>query len=400
MSAKKTSKPEVSILDQGINAMLKSAAKDAEKNHGFNRLVIAAEAHKLWKYCDFLDITRGTARPCIALEWLFGTRGTMNGRILKLDAEEATGKSSFLYLLYGMFLAGGGAFVYNNETERAVMPPDRIAHLGCDPHKLMIYRPAGVVDCLDQITKTVVMLRDVDKADQYPIIVGIDSVSALANQGLDLETGEVSEGGSGAVGFHSRKFSEFFRNQLDYFEARNVHILCTGQIKDKISTMPGVPSSKTTIADGAFKYHASWIVRMTHSNVTGEDAELVTLRTTKNKLAPKGRELKFKLYRDTRGWDLTSATANLLTASYAPLPEFKAGGGYFSHPELNGGKNLRCEDFVDAFYANTDLVQRCREAWKIRGFGFKFEDDFERGVAQEIPDDEADEEQVPANITP
>lgn len=365
-----------------IDTLLARAQKEAEKSPlGLVRLKRVSELHKDWKYLDFADLSGGQKRPCLLFEFLFGTRGMMPGRVCKLDAEEATGKSSMLYLLYGMFVANG-AFVINYETERSEMPPDRAAHLmRYAPNKVLQYKPGDVEDCLDHIKKELIELRtNLDPECRIPIVVGIDSVSALGGGGgLDADTIEIAEN-KGGIGSHSRKFSEFFRDNLDFMEAKNVILLATGQLKEKFSKMPGLPGGKTTIAEGTFKFHSSWVARMSRASMPQDkgDGDVITVKITKNKLAPK-RTGTLDLYRDSRCWDLTRTTVQLLFSSFSPFKPgtFSGSGGWYKHEEINKGKALHDAEFLNELYGNQDLLMRCREAWQVRGFGFRFEDDFD-----------------------
>ena len=397
-------KKEKKNLDFGAATalLLKMAEKASEKDpKAMDGLMLASDVTKGWKYSDFCDITVKARRPFLPFEFFFGTRGLLNGRVLKIDADEATGKSSMLYLIYGMMQRTCESFIQHHEAESAPMPPDRIAKLGCDPMRLFQGEPTGVDDCIEKMENFVKTIREVNQDNS--IVQGIDSVSGLAQQGLDLETGAVGEDGNQGLGYHARAFSKFFRERLKYFSHQNVIILATGQNKQQIvtTTFGQKSQGKTCIADGTFKFHASWMIDMKSKNGLDNCAEIECVMT-KNKLAAKGRKITMFLYRDDRGWDLDRSTLNYLGSSDGPFNKdmvkignkdvcvFSAGGGYYRHVEIQGGKNLRGPDFLEEFYAREDLILRARENKEIRGFGFGFE----KNLTPPTSDDEEDIEEI------
>jgi RecA/RadA recombinase len=320
------------------------------------------------------------------MEYFFGTRGLLCGRVVHFVAEEATGKSSMIYLMYGMTQRTSQAWDLHYETESAIAPPDFVYHLGCDPTKVLFERPHSVDECLtaaEEFVKTV--RKDIDPQKKLPIIVGIDSVSGLASGEMNMDTGETETDAS--LGKHARAFAKFFREKLDYFEYNDAVILSSAQLKANINTdvkKGGNPHKKhSSIAEGAFKYHASFIVEMNHYKLEENGVnvgERVRMIMTKNKLAPKNRIMELELYRDRPvAWDFNKANTNLLFSCDSPFKPgtFTAVSGWYKCDAVAGGKNMRGPDFVDAFYSDTALVMECRERLKIRGFGFKFETDYE-----------------------
>jgi hypothetical protein len=123
---------------------------------------------------------------------------------------------------------------------------------------------------------------------------------------------------------------------------------------------------------------------------------MISMFTDKNKLAPKHRSLKILLRKledvpqgETR-WDFTQANIDLLFGPNCPFkPEhYKSGGGWYNHSALTGGKSVHKAEFIDLFYDHEELLMETREALRIRGFGFKFETDydrFENGEGEEAP---------------
>ena len=388
MTAKKAAGPPKDMVQAGIDVLLKLNEKNAKNG---SRMFRASEWHP--RYLDFMDLRTGT--PCLPLEYFFGTRGLIGGRVFTVVAMEAVGKSTLLTQFYGMGQrsADGGAWANHLEAEKTPSPPDFIASLGCDPSKMLITQPPDVQHCLDYVTEYISTIRTkLDPTKKLMIIMGIDSVSALAGEMTDDETGATS-GGQG-IAPHSRAVSEFFRDKLGYIEHNDAILLFTGQKKSKVESggFGGGEKKSTYIAEGTIKFHSSWIVEMYkqkleegENNVVGDRIQATM---EKNKLAPKGRKIEMWLYRDGRGLDMSKANINLLFSNTSPFEagtSGTSGNGYYWHNQVMGGKKLRKDEFVHGFYQNTELVQWCREKLRIRGFQFKFEMEYPIGPASAEP---------------
>jgi hypothetical protein len=149
--------------------------------------------------------------------------------------------------------------------------------------------------------------------------------------------------------------------------------------------MGGGGKKTTTLAATPFGFHVSWRIQLYHSSARDSAGKIigrmVNMISKKNKLVESNRSMKV-LIRDhdqvpegeTR-WDFTQANIDLLFGPYCPFdPEhYKSAGGWYSHSALNGGKSMRREEFVDAFYDHEELLMETREKLRIRGFGFDFE---------------------------
>ena len=394
---KKKSAPETAPSPGPKNSMsfedrlhcVEKALAEAKKKSGF---FLATKESESWKYVDFIDLTRH--RPCLPLEYLYGTRGFLIGRVVKYDSNEAAGKSSVILMNIGMAQATRKVWPCLIETEKAAPPPDYIHSLGCNPKELFMAQPDRVDECVEIIENFVTMIRTgVDKNMDFPIYIAIDSVSGLGVEDVQLKEKKGKDDdddkkGGGGVGYHARMFSKFFREDYKLCEAQDAVIFASAQLKSSIESGGGFDSGpkSTTLAAKPFEFHATWRVKLYHSMYRDKDTneykgEMITLITEKNKLAPKNRMIKFVLRRPElvgKGetvWDFTDANMELLSGPTCPWTEkeFKSGGGWYSHAALNGGKNLRKEDFLDAFYADAVMVNQVRERLRIRGFGFDFE---------------------------
>jgi hypothetical protein len=383
--AKKKDKKPVSIRE-GLDLALEKMEKASKARAVMRATDISAD----WRYIDFVDVTNN--RPCLPLEWLHGTRGLICGRILKYNATYAAGKSANVFMNCAMGQRGPGVYATLLESEDAPPPPDFMYHLGCNPDELIVQYPNNVVNCLDEAESFIKIIREsVDPDKKHPIIVAIDSVSGLAQKTLNpTSTQKKEEDKQGKVAFHSRAFSEFFREKLQLLTDHDVVMVATGQMKANIgsqSVYGAKAGDQTTIADAPFSYHATWVVEINHSkwwiDGQGDVGEVITCKTTKNKVASRGRQIKIYLMKPELcngkpGWDFTDSH-KMLFKNNNPFREgeYTNNGGWHKHPRLLGGKSTQdFDEFLQALYDNEEVLMECREKLRIRGFGFPFETDY------------------------
>lgn len=385
-------------------------------NDGANgrKLVQASKAMDDWKYIDWINPT--TNLPCLALEWLFGSRGLLAGRIAQLKGKYGVGKSSLMWLTYASAQRlAAGAYCYHSETEGALPPPDYIASYGCDPKLLAIDQPKSLESCFESIDEALASIRGglggsknpetgrqmktkfddpMDPLCTRPIVIGIDSFSSLGVESkvqediLDLRK-------SASLGEHARKLSEYLRDRCDRFRSAQALMLLATQEKAKINT--GMPSymagdSKTTLAESPIGFHSTYSIEITsHKYVLeGQDiGDRISLYTTKNKIADKHRELDLYLIRN-HGFDLNKTDADFLVKHPAsPFGDTISRSGHGIKCPLSDKVFKTDEEFLRALYADTAMVAAFREKMRIRGFGFDFEMKYMPNLDEE-EDDGAD----------
>jgi RecA/RadA recombinase len=377
---------------EGFAQLMKNMQDSAKQS----RVFLASNTTKQWRYIDFCDPNTGL--PNLALEYLFGSRGLITGRIVKYEGESHVGKTSMVLLHYGMAQKDrDGVYACHFETESAPLPQDFLHVLGCDPHELLVEQPGSLGNCLDRIEYVIKQLRtDIDPEKKYPVLFGIDSISALGEIGGDpdgydkkVEEKEKKKVKGGGVGYHSRLFSKFFRNQSAFLDWNDAAIIMTAQSRADIS-MDGNPfaskQSKTThLAAAPTGFHSTWSVEVDGKNWWDDDTksvigEVITLTCRKNKVGPKNRRVEVHLRQEASpgnpaGWDFTMAQLDVMRRFDVFAKDFSNAGGYYKHPRVNGGKAIRTDvkAFVEAVLKETDFVMEIREAMNVRGFGFAFE---------------------------
>jgi RecA/RadA recombinase len=392
-----------------MQILAKQAKSDRVSGVSFKTV---ADAANDWRWIDFADPKTGV--PSIALEWLWGARGMLAGRMLKIEAEEGVGKSSYMMLMYGAAQKTSDAWCVHAEGELATAPLDFIASFGVDPARIMApeFEVRAIDECFNKLDWVHSKIRrkpksasDTDIIDPdmaFPIVTGVDSVSSFGSAANMDDDGEELSTGGGGLGLHSRFLSQWFRDKWSIQAKRDVFLMVITQLREKISTgfQPhGAPKNETTtLAARPLNYHCSFRLRMRSNVLRHKDGpeinqpygELVTFVTTKNKLSKKGKQIQIPLIWD-HGFDLNTATVNLMnTWGPVQLP----GGGVFELKKKPGGwmdvpvlqdKAFRTgseEEILNRIYANESLLMELREALRIRGFGFKFETDYQPSEAE------------------
>ena len=389
--------------DRVIGVIQKNAQAEDKKAMAYTLSKASALADN-WTWVDFID--PATGMPCILLEWLVGCRGLLCGRMVKVEALEGVGKSSYCFLQYAM-AQKQGAYCWHGESEHAPPPPDYIASFNCDPSLLLVQQPGSIERAFYAMEEFIQTIRTQEDPEmKHPIVVSLDSISGFgADSQIDEE--EIPElGASGGLGAHARAVSKWFRDRGWTLDKNKVVMLATAQLKMKIETgfkqKGGGPPKDVTIADRPLNFHASIRLRMSSTPLKDKNmedvGEYLTLHTTKNKLSPKNRQVTLHLYRDY-GFDLVSPTCDWLrTFSPWQLPDgstfsITQAGAYLKSDRLLGGQNVHSntegkKELMTAFYADEGLVRAVRERLRIRGFGFDFEERYQ--LSAEEAEDQAD----------
>jgi RecA/RadA recombinase len=371
-----------------------------------------------WRYIDFYNPQYKS--PSIALEWLFGGRGLLAGRVIQLRAKYSKGKSSFMYLMYASAQLLSDAFCFHVETEGAIAPADYINSFGCDPDNLAVAEHNSLEECFENLDEVIARIRGgfggmkgesgqwkktqftdpLDEDMAVPIIIGVDSFSAL---GLDDQVREdvADMTKTPAISSHARKLRDYLRRRTQRFKRAQALVMMTSHETASIQTGPaaygGGGSKKSALAQEAMGIHATYIVDVNSKpwkdkNTGNRIGDIITLITEKNKLSPRGRVIQLYL-RWNHGFDLiTTDTEFLLKHNESPLASVSKRHSHgISCPPLSDKSIKTDEEFITKLYANTDMLQSLREGLRIRGLGFDFEVNYRPSVV-EVLDNKASEE--------
>jgi len=376
----------------------------------------ASQLYKELKWIPFIDPKTGV--PCITLSWLIGCKGFPTGRITQLRASYSAGKSSFLYYLYACALRGQTdedvkAWVGHIETEGAPNPPDYIKCFGLNPDSF-VYMSANslatVFSLLDtfvcnvrggfggsigdsgRVRKTT-FTNAWDAANKYPIILGVDSFSALGDK-KEASQDVLDISNAGAMAYVSRELRRYLRDRQQRFARTDTSLFVTSLETAKVASGPmayGGPQKSALGQEalaGAMSFGLEVSDRKWNENGV-EVGSIQGLKTFKNKFAPRWRSID--LYREgLGGYSIVDTDVNfLLTHPESPFMPGKAlnkegnvpapsrSGGYIRCPLLNNQKSYRSkEEFMHDLHENQDLLMAIMEGLRVRGYGFDFETNY------------------------
>ena len=363
-----------------LDVLNKNAKKEKS---GTNYGTIAGTVDN-YRWIDFADPKNKC--PALVLEWLWGARGMLTGRMMKIEAPEGSGKSSYLMLQYAMAQMQHNAFCIHEETEHAIAPPDYIASFGANPDNILF--PDLEVRSLENIFANIDYVcakirSEVDAEKKYPIVAGLDSISAAgAEANMEEESFDSSKGG---IGETARLVSKYFRDRLHELAKQDVLMVIIAQQRNKINTggfaRPG-ETKMTTIAAGPLDYHASYRLTMYASAMKDagkQIGDLVTFTVKKNKVSNKAKSCSIPLNWG-KGFDLQTPCVELFARNPLALPSGDIltveQSSYVKCPMLNFSARSCPEsklELMQAIYANAPLLSQIREALQVRGFGFGFE---------------------------
>ena len=376
---------------------------------GGSSIQSASDLMKSWKFVDFFNPK--TDLPSISLEWLYGARGLLAGRIIQFRAKYSKGKSSFMYLMYACAQKRHDAYCLHVETEGASAPADYIAAFGANPGTLAVDEIESLEECIEKVDTVVCEIRGgfegtvseegrklktkftepLDPNNECPIIIGIDSLSSLGiKSGVGVDV--MDAGDTPQISYHSKKLREYFRNRVGRFRDTQTLLMLasheTGKIEVGKRHFGGSPGSdKTSLGQEAVGIHATYGADLDNrpwmdKTVGRQVGDIVTMFTFKNKLSPRNRKLELYLV-SGQGFDLTKTDVEFLMnhpASPFAVPEDSTD----KKPLYRSAHGIHCkalsdkpfktdEEFLRAFYANEDILKGCREVLRIRGYGLEFE---------------------------
>lgn len=374
-----------------------------------------------YRYLDFCDPKSG--RPALSMEWLFGARGLWAGRIINLIAHYSKGKSSFMYYMYACAQKlKSGAWCNHAETEGAPPPPDFIASYGADPDDMVVAEPRSLEEAMSWVDETEANIRGpwgsggidpetgrqmkskftepLDAGMTQPILFGIDSMSALAVENKTMV--DVSDKTKvGQPGVSSKLLREYLSEHNMRFKQRYVSLMLASHQTAKIEMGGGMKAKGEDVnckAKDAIGIYSTYEVTVNSKQWRAKEApytqygDIVTMRTTKNKMAPRFRELSLYL-RTNQGFDWVATDIEwLFTNANSPFVradmkvrfgEITRRAGTVKCTYLREETFESYDAFLDALYADKEFLPTVREALRLRGFGFKFETDYRAQLRQD-----------------
>lgn len=412
--------------NRGISSLIAALQKTVKEDEVV--VSTATQLYKELKWLPLLDPKSGL--PSIALSWLIGCKGFPAGKISQLRAIYSSGKSSFLYYLYACALRGQTdddvkAWVGHIETEGAPNPPDYISHFGLNPDAFAYISAnslGSVFSTLDQFVcqvrggfggsigdtgrlRKTVFTDPLDATNKFPIILGVDSLSALGDKkeaSQDVHDADKSA----AMAYVSRELRRYMRDRQQRFSRTAATLFVTSLETTKVNTGPmsyGGPQ-KSALAQEALAGVLSFGVDMSDRkwmDAGVERGSIQAMKTFKNKFAPRWRTVD--MFREKLGgYNIVETDVNFLVthpeSPFAPGQVLNPDGGRVLYRDAWG---IHCpllrpqaykskEEFIQELNANQDMFDTMLEGLRIRGYGFDFETNFD---PDNLPDDDDDTEE-------
>lgn len=287
-----------------------------------------------------------------------GTWGLPVGKIISVKSKPTVGKTSFLLRVANQAYRKGGAVVII-ESERA-LDMNYVRKLnGSEVDHYMISQPDFLEEAFDTIDYVldICIKRRETVGIESPFLIIVDSFSAFPPKS-ELEGGFEIKGR--ALGEHARIASLACRKLTGKIDKAKAILLLSHQFKSKIGTFWGSPN--TNIGGEAFNYHDSICISLYRTTAIKNDKGIISghfgiAKTTKNKLYPPHREVKFKVI-NGKGFSRNFAILDFLIGAKSVVKK----GTWFNFSEDKDLKWQGINNFSSFLRANKKARQVVRQA--------------------------------------
>jgi len=349
--------------------VLDLAMKQIHKEFGEGSIMKLGENQKM----NIKVISTGSMNLDMAL----GLGGVPRGRIIEIYGAESSGKTTLaLHIIAEAQKEGGvAAFI---DAEHALDPVYAKA-LGVNIDELLISQP----DTGEQALEIADMLVRSGAMD----VIVVDSVAALVPK-AEIE----GEMGDQQMGLQARLMSKALRKLTGSISKSNTVMIFINQIREKIGGFSFTPGPQTTTSGGrALKFFSTVRMEVKRVGSVKQGDEVigneVTVKVTKNKVAPPFKEARFNVMYGTgisRIGEVLDVALELGIASKS--------GAWFSYGEERLGQGrVNVENMLKE---NRELYERIeKDVLKA------IRPDLENTEAEDVTEEVAETEEKPVKST-
>ena len=349
--------------------VLDLAMKQIHKEFGEGSIMKLGEHQKM----NIKVISTGSMNLDMAL----GLGGVPRGRIIEIYGAESSGKTTLaLHIIAEAQKEGGvAAFI---DAEHALDPVYAKA-LGVNIDELLISQP----DTGEQALEIADMLVRSGAMD----VIVVDSVAALVPK-AEIE----GEMGDQQMGLQARLMSKALRKLTGSISKSNTVMIFINQIREKIGGFSFTPGPQTTTSGGrALKFFSTVRMEVKRVGSVKQGDEVigneVTVKVTKNKVAPPFKEARFNVMYGTgisRIGEVLDVALELGIASKS--------GAWFSYGEERLGQGrVNVENMLKE---NRELYERIeKDVLKA------IRPDLENTEAEDVTEEVAETEEKPVKST-
>ena len=349
--------------------VLDLAMKQIHKEFGEGSIMKLGENQKM----NIKVISTGSMNLDMAL----GLGGVPRGRIIEIYGAESSGKTTLaLHIIAEAQKEGGvAAFI---DAEHA-LDPVYAKTLGVNIDELLISQP----DTGEQALEIADMLVRSGAMD----VIVVDSVAALVPK-AEIE----GEMGDQQMGLQARLMSKALRKLTGSISKSNTVMIFINQIREKIGGFSFTPGPQTTTSGGrALKFFSTVRMEVKRVGSVKQGDEVigneVTVKVTKNKVAPPFKEARFNVMYGTgisRIGEVLDVALELGIASKS--------GAWFSYGEERLGQGrVNVENMLKE---NKELYERIeKDVLKA------IRPDLENAEAEDVTEEVAETEEKPVKST-
>ena len=349
--------------------VLDLAMKQIHKEFGEGSIMKLGENQKM----NIKVISTGSMNLDMAL----GLGGVPRGRIIEIYGAESSGKTTLaLHIIAEAQKEGGvAAFI---DAEHALDPVYAKA-LGVNIDELLISQP----DTGEQALEIADMLVRSGAMD----VIVVDSVAALVPK-AEIE----GEMGDQQMGLQARLMSKALRKLTGSISKSNTVMIFINQIREKIGGFSFTPGPQTTTSGGrALKFFSTVRMEVKRVGSVKQGDEVigneVTVKVTKNKVAPPFKEARFNVMYGTgisRIGEVLDVALELGIASKS--------GAWFSYGEERLGQGrVNVENMLKE---NKELYERIeKDVLKV------IRPDLENAETEDVTEEVAETEEKPVKST-